>query len=360
MTSYTTKAAYPYPAPTDAIADYPSVASTFAGYLDNLPNRNRIINGSFDIWQRGTSFSNPATNTYTADRWVFTHNGTGGTRTIAPLTVNPGTTIGGMQARRALQMNITNAGSPAATSQTIGQRIEDVRTFAGESVTVSGWINNGGGGAGYNSVTLKAVQNFGTGGSPSAAVTTTIATKTVSAVWARFTATFTMPTLSGKTIGSDENSYVEIQFDVGGGTGTLYIWGIQVEQNTTATALEREPIQQTLAKCQRYFASYGGGAVYEPGALGQARSTVAADMMTFLPVEMRAVPSVSVSAAGDWQLSNGVSAFTCTSFSDYGIQQGRKVVVFGAFVGSGLTNGAMYRLEAQNRLTNRLNFAAEL
>lgn len=253
MTSYTTKANYPYPNPTDAITDYPSTASTFAGYLDNLPNRNRIINGTFDVWQRGTSFSNPATGTYTADRWVFTHNGTGGTRTIGPYTINPGTTIGGMQARRALQMNITNAGSPAATSQTIGQRIEDVRTFAGESVTVSGWINNGGGGAGYNSVTLKAIQNFGTGGSPSSAVTTTIATKTVTGSWVRFTATFTMPTLSGKTIGSDENSYVEIQFDVGGGTGTLYIWGIQVEQNTTATALEREPIQQTLAKCQRYY-----------------------------------------------------------------------------------------------------------
>jgi hypothetical protein len=261
VTSYTPKGNYPYPAPTDPVTDYPTAASTFAGYVDNLPNRNRIINGTFDIWQRGaTTYSNPASGTYTADRWVFTHNGTGGTMWIAPFTLNPGTLVGGMQGRRALNLNITNAGSPAATSQTIGQRIEDVRTFASETITISGWLNNSGAGLGVNSVTIKAIQNFGTGGSPSTAVTTTIATKSVTGSWVRFTATTTLPSISGKTIGSDENSYLEIQFDVGSSTGSLWLWGVQLEQNSTATALERRPIQQELALCQRYYeTSYATG-----------------------------------------------------------------------------------------------------
>jgi hypothetical protein len=31
--------------------------------------KNLLINGGFDVWQRGTSFSSPATAKYTADRW---------------------------------------------------------------------------------------------------------------------------------------------------------------------------------------------------------------------------------------------------------------------------------------------------
>lgn len=312
MTSYTTKANYPYPAATDAITEYPTTAATFAGYLDNLPNRNRIINGAFDIWQRGTSFSNPATGTYTADRWVFTHNGTGGTRAIYRGTNAPGVLIDGMQARHYFQLQITNAGSPAATSQTIGQRVEDVRTYAGETVTISGWITNLGGGVGYNSATLKAIQNFGTSGGPSSAVTTTIGTITVTGSWARFSATVTLPSISGKTIGTDENSYLEIQFDVGGGTGNLYLYGIQLEQNSTRTAFEREPIQQTLAKCQRYYVLIAQGVNAMISDWHYYSATEAYSTLRF-PVEMRSAPTADFTSGSNYFTINrnsGSNAFS--------------------------------------------------
>ena len=130
MTSYTTRSSYPYPDPSDQVADYPTTASAIAGYLDHLPNRNAIINPVMDIWQRGTSFINPATGTYTADRWRIDYDGAGGTRTVARNTISLGTNLpSGIQGKYFLDFEVSNRGT--ATTQSISQRIEGVRTFAG-------------------------------------------------------------------------------------------------------------------------------------------------------------------------------------------------------------------------------------
>jgi hypothetical protein len=247
MTSYTTNAAYPYPSATDQLVDYPTTAGSLAGYLDFLPNRNRIINGAFDVWQRGGGGFIATDGMYTADQWRYAQTGAGGTHTVTRVDQPTGSTlIGGMNPRYYLRLSNTVIGS--ATAQIIGQRIEDVRTLAGEQCTLSAWIKGT-----ATSITAKAVQNFGTGGSPSSAVTTTLGTATPTTSWVRLHVHFTMPSLSGKTIGSAENSFVEIQFDCGASLGTLDLWGVQLEQNTTQTAFERESIQQTIAKCQRYY-----------------------------------------------------------------------------------------------------------
>lgn len=39
--------------------------------------RNRIINGNFSVWQRGTAFTSTAGTTYTADRWAVADAGAG-------------------------------------------------------------------------------------------------------------------------------------------------------------------------------------------------------------------------------------------------------------------------------------------
>jgi hypothetical protein len=44
------------------------------------PSDNLLINGAFQIWQRGTSFSNPVAGTYLADRWLATANAANVTR----------------------------------------------------------------------------------------------------------------------------------------------------------------------------------------------------------------------------------------------------------------------------------------
>jgi hypothetical protein len=55
----------------DAGLDQVQVANLNGGPLAGF--RNRIINGNFDIWQRGTSFTGSE---YGADRWINTRVGT--------------------------------------------------------------------------------------------------------------------------------------------------------------------------------------------------------------------------------------------------------------------------------------------
>ena len=42
---------------------------TLANILSLQPQTNLLINGNFDVWERGTTFTTPNDDTYTADRW---------------------------------------------------------------------------------------------------------------------------------------------------------------------------------------------------------------------------------------------------------------------------------------------------
>jgi len=301
MTSYTTRSSYPYPDPSDQVADYPTTASSIAGYLDHLPNRNAIINPVMDIWQRGTSFSNPANGSYTADRWRIDYDGAGGTRTVARNTISLGTNLpSGIQGKYFMEVTLTNAGT--ATTQSISQRVERVNTFAGETITLSAWVRNDGAGTGVNTLTARAIQNFGTGGSPSTAVSTTLGTASVTGSWVRLHVHATLPSISGKTIGSNGDDYLEIKFDLGLQTGRFWLYGVQLEQNTTQTALERRPIQQELALCQRYFYSsfplnitpadgYQVSSTYNFAVYDPAGNAGRCDV--FFPVPMRVAPGAT-------------------------------------------------------------------
>jgi hypothetical protein len=316
MTSYTTNASYPYPSATDQLVDYPTTAGSLAGYLDFLPNRNRIINGAFDVWQRGGGGFIATDGMYTADQWRYSQTGAGGTHTVTRVDQPTGSTlIAGMNPRYYLRLSNTVIGS--ATAQIIGQRIEDVRTLAGQECTLSAWIKGTATG-----ITAKAVQNFGTGGSPSSAVTTTLGTATPTTSWVRLHVHFTMPSLSGKTIGTNENSFVEIQFDCGSSLGTLDLWGVQLEQNTTQTAFERENISETFRKCHRYFYAIADGTqnLFAAINIGTLTSATVMECMVRLPVPMRIAPTnVSTSGANIYTFYRAGSADNFNSFTIGGI-----------------------------------------
>lgn len=227
-----------------------------------LDPQNLIINGAFDFWQRGTSFT---TGVYGADRWF---NGlSGGTVTQSRQAFTVGDTIGSTSPTYFLRQNVTGQTTSAQYAVTT-QRIEGVRSYAGQTITVLGWAKRA---TGTGNMALEAEQSFGTGGSPSASVTSiSPTTVTLTTSWAAFAVTMTIPSITGKTLGTNLNDYLAINFWASAGstldarsnslglqTIAVDLWGVHIKlgtQTTAAVDLYKRPEQgPELERCQRYY-----------------------------------------------------------------------------------------------------------
>jgi hypothetical protein len=266
--------------------------------------RNLLINGDMRINQRGVT-SGTADGTFCFDRWKM--NNSGGTCTYTAQTFTPGNVISGYEPTSHARI-VTSGQSASGHFALFRQNIEDVRTFAGQTVTVSFWAKAA---SGTPKVALELEQNFGTGGSPSSAVTTYAGQVTLSTSWARYSLTVTMPSISGKTIGTTANTshvlcslFVSAGSDWNARTGTLGIqsntfdfWGVQAEKGTVATPFEQRPIGTELALCQRYYQAGAtkstGYAFYNPVGDAALRGE---NILIAFKVSMRAEPVASITA----------------------------------------------------------------
>jgi hypothetical protein len=257
--------------------------------------RNAIINGNFDIWQRGTSFTG---NEYGADRWLSTRNGS--THTVTRQSFAPGQTdVPGEPTYFSRTAVVSAAG--AGNFSLLEQRIEGVRTLAGQQITVSFWAKADA----SKDIAVELSQAFGSGGTPSTGVTGIAAIKkALTTTWQKITHTLTLPSISGKTIGTDNNDSLtfHIWFDAGSNfnaqtdslgqqSGTFDIAQVQIEAGPVATPFERRPIGTELALCQRYAIVFGpNDSLFVPIGYGRA---VAAEIFCCIPtpVPMRVIPS---------------------------------------------------------------------
>jgi hypothetical protein len=233
-----------------------------------LAGKNKLINGDFLINQRNFTSSTTSA-TFVADRWQ--QSNVGGTYTVSREAFTLGAApVAGYEGKTFIQA-ITASQSAAGDLAYIGQNIEDVRTFAGQTVTLSFWAKAN---TGTPKVAVSLGQIFGTGGSPSASATAYVGQVTLSTSWARYSLTYAMPSISGKTIGTNNNDYVQLALWTSAGsnynslTGSLGIqnftaslWGVQLEAGSVATPFTTATgtIQGELALCQRYFQRYGTG-----------------------------------------------------------------------------------------------------
>lgn len=234
--------------------------------------RNVIINGDFRINQRG--FTSTSTDgAYGFDRSVLNYNG--GTVTHSAQAFTPGSPAEVGYEAQSFARIVTSGQSAGVDYAILRQYIEDVRTLAGATVTVSFWAKAA---SGTPKVSVELSQDFGTGGSPSARVNNNVGFVTLSTSWQRYSLTVTLPTLAGEVLGTTANtSFLMASLWVSAGTtwasransigiqsNTFDFWGVQVERGPVATSFEQRPIGTELALCQRYYQVVIGAAVGGP------------------------------------------------------------------------------------------------
>ncbi len=235
--------------------ELPATSSTLATQ-NSLGVRNLIINGNFDIWQRGTSHSITSSQ-YTVDRWQLIFDGTpasGGTVTRQTFTL--GQTDVPNNPKYYLQYDFPNVGTP---SNYIRQSIEGVHNLAGQTATFSFWAKVP---SGTMTISTQFQQEFGSGGSPSSGVYGIGSTNfTVTTSWQKFTMTTTLPSISGKAVGTNNNDKLNAAIIFSPSTaGTIHLAQAQVEAGDTATPFEVRPYDMELQRCERYFEmSYSQG-----------------------------------------------------------------------------------------------------
>lgn len=268
--------------------------------------KNKIINGDFSINQRGFT-STTTTTTFGFDRWQFITQG--GTVTYSAQTFTAGAApVAGYESTNFAR--IVSTGQSATSDRSIlTQKMENVRTFAGQTVTVSFWAKAA---TGTPSVAAEFSQVFGTGGSSPVNVTGQKTAITTS--WARYSLNFTIPSISGKTIsstdsifqlrlytsaGSDYNSQTA---SLGLQSATIDFWGVQVEAGLKATPFQTASggsLQQELAMCQRYYENT------DSFRMRGIDSTVTDVLMVYYKVLKRSAPTTSLTiGSGSGTISN--------------------------------------------------------
>ena len=307
-----------------------------------LAFRNKIINGNFDIWQRGTSLASGTGDKYLADR--FRSNSQGSTYTPSQQSFTIGQTNVPNNPSFFHRVVVSSVAGNA-NNVTLSQHIENVSTFSGETVTLSFYAKADS----PKNIAVDFSQVFGTGGTPSSPVSG-IGTQKLSLTtsWQKFTVTASIPSIAGKTIGTDLNSFLLLVFwfdagsdwnsrtdNLGQQSGTFDIAQVQLEAGSVATPFENRPIGTELALCQRYYelvssSGTGSGAlswvVYGSGggtivsgwiqfkATKRTSPTIAIGS-TFVTVNLSSQPAVYGQSEAGFSLSAGVISTGQCSFT---------------------------------------------
>jgi hypothetical protein len=321
-----------------------------------MASKNAIINGGMDYWQRGTSVSWASSTTgYLADRWFLWSLASTTTGTLSRQAFTAGSApVAGYEAEYFQRVATTTISG--ASIHSLWNKIEDVRTFAGETVTMSFWARADS----TRTFGLRYTQIFGSGGSTE--VVGTIGVFNASSSWQRFSATFTYPSIAGKTIGA--GSSANVLFDLPQANGSTFdIWGVQLESGSVATPFTRAggTIEGELAACQRYYerVNWTKESLFSMFGTGIANNTTTGQIMMPMAVDKRIKPQ-SVDFAGPLELVGGGGTYAITSITLEPNLSNTRTAVLNAIVASGLTSQLFYYLRGNNSVNAFVGISAEL
>jgi hypothetical protein len=343
--------------------------SAFQANTNNFAaGKNKIINGDFRINQRNAS-SVTTYASYIADRFFLDFSG--GSATCSLQQFAPGAApVAGYEGVNYVRLT-TVSQSSTSDYASINQRIEDVRTLAGQTITVSFWAKAS---TGTPNIGWGCDFNFGSGGS-AGVVPTAPAVKSITTSWARYSFTTTLPSFAGKAVGANSFMSNYIFTSVGTATSafgysavgiqntTIDIWGIQLESGSNATAFQTATgtLQGELAACQRYYFRNYANAGYQRFGSGLAQSTTLVYTTMNLPVEMRVIPTAFEypTVSSNFCVWDGVTITNATALSM--AANSKNIVEISATVASGLTQYRPYYTLAQGASTSAyIGVSAEL
>jgi len=299
--------------------------------------RNLIINGGFDVWQRGTSFTpSTAGGDYTADRWIVYYSSSSAT------TVTKRTDASDVPFSNYLRIDNTIDADSGWIE--LNQYVEDYSHLINNTVTVSFWAK-----ASYAIQDAYVYTNAGITSSGFGLTTS----------WAKYKVTLE---LKAGTVAA--NGYLRVLL------GTLttvnadsYIdfAQVQLEEGKLATEFEHRSYGEELALCQRYYYKIkclsGDDGWFTSGF---SYATTACHGIVTFPVTMRVAPSLEHSnTATDykvWHSANVNSVCNSVPSSD-GETLTTARLAFG--VASGLTVAAPCLFRAAT-INSFIAFKAEL
>ena len=220
--------------------------------------RNLLINGGFDVWQRGTTFTTPSAPYCAADRWnIYRASSSLTTTTRQSFTLGQQEVPGNPK----YFMRVDNTPDADGTWIEIVQHVEDVTQFSDKWVTLSFWMKS-------NKPQENTEDywgfyyNFGTGGSPSSSILAGVTPNfDIYTQWSYYEFPVYLPDIQGKTLGTDGVQTSSLKLHLlrqnAVAEDTYYdIANVQLEFGRGATPFEKRSYGEELALCQRYYHLY--------------------------------------------------------------------------------------------------------
>jgi hypothetical protein len=299
---------------------------------------NLIINGNFDFWQRGVSFSGQE---YTADRWISFANDSVTRQSFSAVSEIPG-------AQFYLRKTSVQAGGYHAVQNTIENGGDDL---SGKTVTLSFWARR-------TSASDYSMEVFTLLNNDQQLASTSI---TLTANWTKYIITWNIPV----TNASNPHRYV--RWNPGADGRNFDLAQVKLEIGSVATPFTRAggDLQGELAKCQRYYYTLPynyNAARLNPFTdfliMNTADQTTWARGVVNFPVTMRTTPTLENPTAANYFLLSSTGVLSVTSISIDNMTNASMAVV-NAYR-TGMSTGTTYFLRFANNTTDYLRFSAEL